>query len=260
MLEKLRERVGLGQGILKNISDRIAKYYSDKPYYTEEYLRLVWNAAPHHGYLISTIFFLIMLARFLSPVEWLKHFRCCHVAGARSKPYITKHLTDIYQFVCLIILAAIYFLSTKNGVTAGIVVGWAIFRIADIWTFFVYNSLIKGAVRKTENYWSFPRNITLAFVAYAETALLFGLLYHQPQAELLLLCFNSDIQSLAQAAYFSVVTITTLGYGDITPTNTRSYIIISIELMVGMSLLLLALTRFMSLLRQNANQDLGNEL
>jgi len=72
--------------------------------------------------------------------------------------------------------------------------------------------------------------LVLLVAAYFEVAAQFGILYFcaLPSGY-----FNSDFRSIIEAVYFSVVTITTVGYGDIHPQNPWAQVACMYELAVG---------------------------
>ncbi len=74
--------------------------------------------------------------------------------------------------------------------------------------------------------------------AYFEVASQFGILYFcaLPSGY-----FKDDFSSIVQALYFSVVTITTVGYGDITPKTPMAQIMCMYELAVGFIVVAFAL-------------------
>ncbi|HET9366047.1 MAG TPA: ion channel, partial [Candidatus Angelobacter sp.] len=78
--------------------------------------------------------------------------------------------------------------------------------------------------------------------SYFEVAVQFGILYF---------CFppcffKAEFNTVIQAVYFSVVTITTVGYGDITPTKWESQIACIYELTVGFVLIIFALGSYLA--------------
>ena len=247
------------RGFLQSIPDRIAKYYENQPYLVEQYILLSWRSRETHGWIVAGIFIGVMTLRLLSILEHLKRLKVFQIADQRDKPYIKKGLPDLYRSVCIGVLIAILIFIDNHVDRLWILVtiGWCCYRIADIWTDLLYDSLIKGAVRKQENVWSSTRNVMLVVLGYLEITILFGVLYFEPQARLLDLSVganNSDfILSKVQAIYFSFVTITTLGYGDLSPQSDPASLTVVIQLASGMSLLLIALVRFMSMLRTDTN-------
>jgi len=77
------------------------------------------------------------------------------------------------------------------------------------------------------------RSIVMLFVSLGLTVLAFGALYSS-----LGLAFKNDKGPIAltcfDAAYFSLVTLTTVGYGDIVPTSHLSRSIVMCELFIGL--------------------------
>jgi hypothetical protein len=78
--------------------------------------------------------------------------------------------------------------------------------------------------------------------SYLEVAIQFGVLFF---------CFPSgyfknDFSSIFEAIYFSVVTITTVGYGDFTPTRWQSQLACTYELAVGFVLIIFALGSYLA--------------
>lgn len=77
-------------------------------------------------------------------------------------------------------------------------------------------------------------SLTPRYYAYTYLALMpaFGLLYtYLPNVR-----FNHDNMTFIDHLYFSAVTITTLGYGDITPINTHTRLLAMVEAVVGVVL------------------------
>jgi voltage-gated potassium channel Kch len=79
--------------------------------------------------------------------------------------------------------------------------------------------------------------------AYFEVAAQFGILYYcaLPSGY-----FAKDFSSIIQALYFSVVTVTTVGYGDITPQKTLAQIVCMYELAVGFIVIVFALGSYLA--------------
>jgi voltage-gated potassium channel len=78
--------------------------------------------------------------------------------------------------------------------------------------------------------------------SYFEVAVQFGILYFC----LLDGCFTKRFSSIIEAVYFSVVTITTVGYGDIAPTNPLSQLACMYELAAGFVLIIFALGSYLA--------------
>ena len=92
----------------------------------------------------------------------------------------------------------------------------------------------------------YRRSLVLGLHNYAELVLWFAAIYgfcHQH--------FNDPHSVLAQAlgcVYFSVVTITTLGYGDVTPADAWGWFLVVAQTTLGVFMALLIISRFVSLL------------
>ncbi len=78
--------------------------------------------------------------------------------------------------------------------------------------------------------------------AYFEVAIQFGILYFC----LLQGFFNKEFCSIVQAIYFSAVTITTVGYGDIIPNHWLSQLACIYELAVGFVLIIFTLGSYLA--------------
>ncbi|MBL1386420.1 MAG: hypothetical protein COA35_017310, partial [Colwellia sp.] len=74
-------------------------------------------------------------------------------------------------------------------------------------------------------------NAKMVFVAYLLLIFGYGATYYFIAAD-----FNVKHLSVIQSLYFSVVTITTLGFGDIAPVTDRSQIIVASEAIIGLFL------------------------
>ncbi|HEV3074468.1 MAG TPA: potassium channel family protein [Thermoanaerobaculia bacterium] len=74
------------------------------------------------------------------------------------------------------------------------------------------------------------RSIFMLFISLALTVAAFGALYSSTRA-----AFNTGSRlARFDAVYFSLVTITTVGYGDIFPTSRLSRVIVMCELLTGL--------------------------
>ncbi len=94
------------------------------------------------------------------------------------------------------------------------------------------------------------RTVLLLMHNYLEVIFWFALIYqHFPYL------FKAPVISLDSALgslYFSLVTMTTLGYGDITPQNPWGTLIVIIQTLIGIFMALLLLARFIALLPKPA--------
>lgn len=97
------------------------------------------------------------------------------------------------------------------------------------------------------------RSIILLFFNYIEIIIHFASVYL-----LSLSIGNSGCQTPItcplEAIYFSIVTITTLGYGDIRPISRIGRILVSLQVLIGIVLIVTVLARFLQLTLKNRDE------
>jgi hypothetical protein len=100
---------------------------------------------------------------------------------------------------------------------------------------------------------SFRRTVLLLIHNYLEIIVWFALIYRNFHYffEIKYICLNSFWGSL----YFSLITMTTLGYGDIIPKTTMGTVIVIIQILIGIFMALLLLARFVALLPKTKSKD-----
>jgi len=101
------------------------------------------------------------------------------------------------------------------------------------------------------------RSIILLFFNYIGITIHFASVYLLSLSISYSVCQN-PITCPLEALYFSIVTITTLGYGDIHPISCIGRTLVSVEVLVGIALIVTALARFLSESVRNKRGD--NEL
>lgn len=92
----------------------------------------------------------------------------------------------------------------------------------------------------------YERIIMLLLFNYLEILVWFALFYRY-----LHFMFKSKhilLSSLGGSLYFSLVTMSTLGYGDITPVKSFGQILIVVQTLIGLFMVLVILARFISIL------------
>lgn len=95
---------------------------------------------------------------------------------------------------------------------------------------------------------SWNRSLILLFIIYLTLIVAFAVLYLQTQS------VGADKVALTdwgQAIYFSLVTITTLGYGDYTPLNSTGEWLVVAETMLGFVLVVVIIGAFLTGLHDN---------
>lgn len=135
---------------------------------------------------------------------------------------------------------------TKNVFLA--MVGLLVYsRAMEIFLAFILDAVAKLDHVKSSSTLSYGTRLKLALKSYVELLVGFGLLYF-----LLPSCYfkgpeNFHFQSIIEAIYFSGATMTTLGYGDISPSFWLTQVLVIFQLFCGMTLALVSFTVYTSL-------------
>ena len=120
------------------------------------------------------------------------------------------------------------------------------------------NLLLFDQFRAAKQKWpyfvtSFRRTVLLLIHNYLEIIIWFALLYHT--FYYLFETKNIYLNTVLGSAYFSLVTMTTLGYGDITPKSQWGIVIVIIQALIGIFMAILLLARFIALLPKPKSID-----
>lgn len=120
---------------------------------------------------------------------------------------------------------------------------WSISRIIEITYAFIHDARTHLKPKEKSSNIPYYERIHLAMVSYLELIVLFGILYFCLNS--LFCAFNMDI-TIIDAIYFSGVTITTLGYGDIQPVFWITKILSILEVLCGFTLIIVSFTVYVS--------------
>lgn len=166
-----------------------------------------------------------------------------------SEMYVLAHLC--LSIACLPLLA---YLSIPSPIET-IVLCFAAYRIfetvlANIVIFLSVEPKLSGI----------RRSIVLLFHNYIEILFWFACIYLlRPQyfdyGEDLKNLVATPLEQTIRSLYFSVVTMTTLGYGDIKPAEDIGRVIVSIQTLIGLFIGICILARFISMLPQVTTKD-----
>ena len=127
---------------------------------------------------------------------------------------------------------------------------YAIWRVFGILVSVTKHRLLEVKINK--NIYFYKRALILSFINVIEIIFWFSIFYQKFhylfKSEYV--CLNSFIGSI----YFSVVTMTTLGYGDITPITDIAQIAIVIQSLIGIYFAIVIISSFISVISTSSNQ------
>ncbi|MDR0276509.1 MAG: potassium channel family protein [Paucimonas sp.] len=107
-------------------------------------------------------------------------------------------------------------------------------------------TIIKGLLKSAREIKNLVARVLSVFYAYMAVAIIFSALYrllehNNPKS------FSASFGSWFDAIYFSFVTITTVGYGDIYPVTMPARIMVILEVLLGLLLLVIMLATAISI-------------
>jgi len=162
---------------------------------------------------------------------------------SRAKFYSIIFLNRFYFFISLFTILIIFFEILKPNCYIQFFIGWLILsRCNEIFLAFIKDAFDKLNNSHKKEFLSYKGRLNLAFISYLELILNFAILYF------ILYTNNIDteaikgIKDIVDAIYFSGTTITTLGYGDILPTQWYTKLLTTYEVICGFTLLLVSFT------------------
>jgi len=170
------------------------------------------------------------------------------VTGGRGGSRFSEMYTLVNLFLSIAYLLLIPLPSTQRYVTIIILV-YPTYRIFEI---IVYHISIFLSLRELHG---IRRSIILLLHNYIEVLFWFACFYR-----LLPCCFYhppfvTGTRTLSGSLYFSLVTMSTLGYGDIRPINEIGRLIVSGQTLIGIFMAIFILGRFVSLLPPRKTMD-----
>jgi len=176
---------------------------------------------------VSILCFLI--AKPLLYISWFQN---------KKEPYGIQNVQDTLIKFSFIVLV---FVLLRNF-TPCWVLWFIIWRLAEI---LVYQSstLFNGPIV------NLPRSIVLFLINFSEVIIIYAILYLSQGA--IGYCKFNEIQKPFEALYFSLVKISTTGFGDITPINCCGKFLTFSEIVIGILLLVI----FFGLLIRSKSKD-----
>jgi hypothetical protein len=155
---------------------------------------------------------------------------------------------DLYVMGFAIALAGLLSFSIPGSWLATVV---AAYRIADIVTYRMFFLLVKSEERPWKSE-MLRRSLIVVMVNFCETILGFAILYRNIGH----IAANGNLVSLSRvsALYFSAVTATTLGYGDFTPADGPSRVLVMTQLSSTIVFLIFIIPALVSLFSVEAGE------
>lgn len=177
-----------------------------------------------------------------------KYFSLCNILKYLAKEKKKQRdIVDIYVIIRTIILLIILFCCQPyypNPVLL-IITYFLIEMLAATLQVQFVNYYVKAERPSSPN-----RSIILLFIGYFEVIIIYAIYYLSS-----LNIVNNDgerLKSACDSLYFSVVTITTLGYGDWKPLCFYSKFLVVSEVLIGILLIVLMLSSFVNMLGKTA--------
>lgn len=212
---------------------------------------LYWDIAPEIPLVLSSLILLLCYWRMESFVPYPLHNR-----NSKSTSGIQKFIELPFWYVVMVGLYVYldHIFNFRNRLEAQdmykpLLWGYgAFFALCIIGPMLSHSAItiIKGLVKSAKEIKNLIARVLSVFYAYMAVAIVFSALYrllehNNPKS------FSASFGSWFDAIYFSFVTITTLGYGDIYPVTVPARIMVVLEVLIGLLLLVIMLATAISI-------------
>lgn len=208
------------------------------------------------SYIVSFWEAIFRMLSWVSPLKWLRHVPAIRGNDAFTDSWVLGNLS-------LGFLALIYASLKVNSCLSYVLLSWGALRIFETVVYQVNLILFDTFQSGLRAHRSYRRLLILALHNYFEVLVWFAVAYRTFSSQ-----FKPnggvDVSSLIGSLYYSLVTLSTVGYGDITPVGTGGTVLVVAEILVGLFLTLLILARLVAFLpapqtldtaeQQNADQ------
>ncbi|MDN2676844.1 potassium channel family protein [Janthinobacterium sp. SUN033] len=138
--------------------------------------------------------------------------------------------------------------------------GWTIFfsRAVEIFKAFMDDAVDKLNGGESSSKLSYGDRLKLALKSYIELMFGFGTLYYILPSHFFNFANGVGFDNVIQAIYFSGITMTTIGYGDISPAVWLTRCLVIFQVLCGLTLALVSFTIYSSLaLAGNSEKERG---
>ena len=169
------------------------------------------------------------------------------VVGALIRNYHSAYLgaAVLFAFVCVLLRIGDFGTEYRNvhfALVAVLVWVYPLSRANEIMYAFLGDAIAKLNSTEDRSDLGFGDRIRLALWSYLELVVNFASIYYLMPAE----WFGNSLETYREALFFSGVTITTLGYGDIVPQFWIPQLLSVYEVFCGFSLLIVSFTVYVS--------------
>ncbi|MGY3901370.1 potassium channel family protein [Aeromonas lusitana] len=190
-------------------------------------------------------FIRLWFLRILSPTWWYAdHVKKGSNPESRMRGIIARNYSYLFiSMLSTLIFGGLFSYGVFHYVPAWLTYSIFLFiyslpfsRCNEIFLAFIADALDKSEGKVSSSLLSYRERIELALKSYIELILNYSLIYLLIPKE----WFNKSFESVLDTIYFSGVTITTLGYGDYSPTHWLPKILIIHEVLVGFTLIIVS--------------------
>ena len=95
------------------------------------------------------------------------------------------------------------------------------------------------------------RSVVLAGLLYLEAIVWFGVMYEALAENFA----NEVVRHWYGALYYSAVTMTTTGFGDITPNTFSTYLLTTFQILIGWAMIVMIISRVVAYLPRPSSRD-----
>lgn len=137
------------------------------------------------------------------------------------------------------------------------VVALAILRVLELVVYSLSVLLVDPFTKGDYALSSYRRSLILSLMNYVEIMTWFAVIYHHFSS-----CFKDEslvLKSATGSLYYSLVTMSTLGYGEIVPLNDGARGVIVVQTLIGVFLIVLIVSRIISYLPTPQTSDINEK-
>jgi hypothetical protein len=204
-------------------------------------------------FLVDTFFGGLRLVQRVTPFELL--IRALPAQTKDSRAGVTEAWVVAHFIFSILVLTSLP--RSAPRWLQGLACGYGAFRVFEVVLFQFFSQILGGYPTKEHprlhyTVVSLRRSILLAGLLYLETLVWFSTFYQIGSG-----CFKTDLplDNALVALYYSTVTITTLGYGDVSAIKPCGFSLVIVETLVGFFMTLLILARVVSYLPAPRSTD-----